>query len=75
MAVVSGIQCDWCGKTGKLEGNRSLPREPEGWRRITIMPRNGNEHDNVDLCPGCADAADKALGKAKKRRQTGKVQR
>jgi hypothetical protein len=74
MSVVSGIQCDWCGNTGKLDGDQSLPTEPDGWCRMTLFyPGHSGEH--TDLCPGCADAARKALAKAEKRCRTGKVQR
>lgn len=79
MAVVSGIQCDWCGKTAKLEGDRSLPKD---WSRIAVTEQHhvpgvaaGGQNYSLDLCSECFEAADKALGKAKKRRQTGKVQR
>lgn len=72
MSVVSGIQCDWCGRIAKAEEDAL---GEQGWKRVTITPLAAFARQDADLCPGCADAAGKAFAKAKKRCQTGKVQR
>jgi uncharacterized protein YlaI len=72
MSIVSGIQCDWCERVAKAKEDELREK---GWRRITVMPLAAFATDHMDLCPNCADTADKALAKAKKRCQTGKRQR
>jgi hypothetical protein len=72
VSVVSGIQCDWCGRIAKAEEDAL---GEAGWKRVTIAPLASFARQDTDLCPDCADVAGKAFAKAKKRRQTGRVQR
>jgi len=74
MARVSGIQCDWCGKTAKLEGDSALPIAEKGWCHLNTVYR-AEMPISKDLCPECAEHAHKALDKAEKRCRTGRTQR
>lgn len=72
MSIVSGIQCDWCGRIASAQEDALGSK---GWRRITVTPLAAFEEYTTDLCPACAEASERALAKAKKRRRTGKAQR